>query len=312
MNTVSRSGRSNAATPTVRRPRFELPPTLDTSWQPRFPEFAAAANAVSLLMPHVEPYVVASVRAALDELDEPLQGRARAWCAQEAAHHGQHRRLNDALIAATPALSGIDRWAGRTYGWLGRRRSTRWSLAFAAGFETSAFALARWSERHVRTLFDGAEPTVASLFLWHLAEEVEHKEVAFDVDRAVGGRGWRHLVAGGLSLVLLSWFTLLGTVVQLWSSRRIWSPVAWWRLLRWSISVAFEVLPDLVVSATPGHHPSQFSDPVLVRTWLDGFDETLGQNPHSTVIAYSGQLSTQSCALDSSSAGTSPVTRNTA
>ena len=301
-----------AGVPQVRRPRFALPETLDTAWQPRFPEFAAAANAVSLLMPHVEPYVVRSVRSVLDQLDEPLAGTARAWCAQESAHHGQHRRLNDALLASTPGLGVVDRWAARTYGWLGRRRSSRWSLAFAAGFETSAFALARWSERHVRTLFDGADPQIATVYLWHLAEEVEHKDVVFDVDRALGGTGWRHLLAGAASLVLLTWFTVLGTVVQLWSSRRCWSPVAWWRLLRWSISLAFEVLPDLAVSAMPSHHPSQFSDPVLLSTWLDGFDVDLGANPHSTVIAYSGQLSAQSCALDSSSGGTSPSTRSTA
>ncbi len=46
----------------LRVPRFELPDRVDTSWNPSFPEFAAAANAVSLLMPHVEPYVAHTIR----------------------------------------------------------------------------------------------------------------------------------------------------------------------------------------------------------------------------------------------------------
>lgn len=275
MNAVS----TPPAAPVVRTPQLELPEHLDTAWNPVFPEFAAAANAVSLLMPHVEPYVARSVRAVQERLDEPLAGEARAFVAQELQHQAQHRRLNQAMVAATPGLARVDRWAGRVYGWLERRGSTPWSLAFAAGFETSAFALARWSEAHLRLLFDDAEPAVRTLFLWHLAEEVEHKTVAFDVHQRIDGSRLRYLLAGLWSLLLLAGFTWLGTVVQLWSTGRIFSPVAWFRLLRWGLSLAFEVLPDLFAAAMPGHHPSQFSDPVLLVTWLANFDPATGRDP---------------------------------
>jgi uncharacterized protein len=263
----------------VRVPMVELPDRLDTGWNPSFPEFAAAANAVSLLMPHVEPYVARTVRSVVDELDEPLASQAEVFVAQELQHQAQHRRVNRMLLEGTPALRRVDRWAAVTYRWLSRRASTRWSLAFAAGFETSAFALARWSERHLRLLFDDADPAVATVFIWHLAEEVEHKCVAFDVHRSVDDSRLRYLLAGLCSLAVLAWFTVLGTVTQLATSGRIWSPVAWWRLLRWSISLAFEVLPDLFVSAMPGHHPSQFSDPPLLVTWLSAFDPATGVDP---------------------------------
>jgi predicted metal-dependent hydrolase len=263
----------------VRVPHLRLPEQLDTAWNPVFPEFAAAANAVSLLMPHVEPYVARSVRSVQDRLDEPLADEARAFVAQELQHQAQHRRLNQALVTATPGLARVDRWAGRAYRWLERRGSTRWSLAFAAGFETSAFALARWSEAHLRLLFDDADPAVRTLFLWHLAEEVEHKSVAFDVHQRIDGSRVRYLLAGWCSLLLLACFTWVGTVVQLWSTRRILSPVAWFRLVRWGLSLAFEVLPDLFAAAMPGHHPSQFSDPVLLVTWLEHFDPATGRDP---------------------------------
>ena len=267
------------STPTVRVPAIVLPERIDTGWNPQFPEFAAAANAVSLLMPHVEPYVAHTVRSVVDRLDEPLATQAAAFTAQELQHQSQHRRINRLLIDGTPGLGRIDRWAGSAYRCLAGRGSLRWSLAFAAGFETSAFALARWSERHLRALFDPADPAVSTVFIWHLAEEVEHKCVAFDVQRAIDGSRLRYLLAGACSLAMLAWFTVLGTLVQLASSGRIWSPVAWWRLLRWSISLAFEVLPDLFVSAMPHHHPSQFSDPVLLVGWLAAFDPATGQDP---------------------------------
>ena len=50
---------------------------------------------------------------------------------------------------------------------------------------TIAFTLARWVDENLGSFFAGADPVPATLFLWHLAEEVEHKTVAFDVWEAV-------------------------------------------------------------------------------------------------------------------------------
>lgn len=261
-----------------RRVRFSFPSDLDPAWTPRHPEVAIAANSVSLLMPHVEPYVVRSVRAVSDRLEPELRARASEFIHQELRHHVEHRRFNDLVIAAHPRLGRIDRWMRRVYTWLGRTRSPEFNLAFAAGSETVAFALARWTEANMRTIFDGADEVVATLFLWHLAEEVEHKSVAFDVHRAVDGSRRRHLLAGGLSVLLLALFTIACSAVMLWDTRRVWSPVAWFRLTKWSISLGFEILPDLAASAMAGHHPSDFADPGLLVQWLEGFD------PHTSTM----------------------------
>ena len=280
MNAVSTGARSTESRPPVLRvPQVELPDRLDTTWNPTFPEFAAAANSVSLLMPHVEPYVAHTVRAVVGDLDEPLATHAAAFVAQELQHQAQHRRVNRLVLEGAPSLRRIDRWAARTYAWLARSRSTRWSLAFAAGFETSAFALARWSEGHLRLLFDHADPAVATLFIWHLAEEVEHKTVAFDVYLATGGSRLRYLVAALWSAMLLAIFTVASTTVMAVRTRRVWSPVTWFRLTKWSIALAFEVLGDVFASALPRHHPSDFTDPVLLSSWLRYFDPATATMP---------------------------------
>lgn len=258
--------------------RFEYPTPLPVVWTPRFPELSAAANSVSLLMPFVEPYVVRTVRDRLEDLGPEARTEAEAFIGQEVRHHAQHRRFNDLLIEQVPGLARVEGWARRTYGWL-EHRSTRFGLAFAAGSETVAFAIARWTEQHVRRLFDGADPQVTTLFLWHLAEEVEHKSVAFDVFEQEGGSRLRYLWASLLSVVLLSWFTFLSVVVLLHAQRRLFHPVAWWRLTVWGISLAFEVLPDLFVSAMPSHHPDDFTDPGLLTSWLSHHDPTSGTMP---------------------------------
>ena len=257
--------------PTVRRVRFEWPEDLDPDWSPRQPELACVANAVSMLMPHVEPYVVRSVRTVLDDLDGDLRVEAEAWVAQETAHHGAHARFNRILLARRPSLRRVDRWMATSYRWLARR-SDRFGLAYAAGFETVAFMVARWVDKRSSTLFRGADRTATTLFLWHLAEEVEHKSVAFDVHRARGGGRASFALGMVTAMLMTAWFTILGTLVGLVASRRILNPMAHIRLLGWSIGFWFELGPAMLGAALAGHHPSAMADPVFLPTWLRSYD----------------------------------------
>lgn len=271
---------------TTRAVRFDYPDDFDPRWNRHRPELAAAANSVSLLMPHAEPYVARAVRATLADLDGELAERARTWVDQELKHHTQHRAFNERIAAHHPAVARLDRWMRRTYGRLGRRRSLRFSLGFAAGFETVAFATARWVDDHLGEFFADADPVPATLFLWHLAEEVEHKSVAFDVHRARGGSRWTYLAGMSVSFALMAWFTTIGTVIQLAGQRRLLHPVAWFRLLRWSFSLLFEVVPIMVVTLLPGHHPDDLADPAWVTGWLADLDRSLAAGREPEPLAF--------------------------
>ncbi|MDH4365394.1 MAG: metal-dependent hydrolase, partial [Acidimicrobiia bacterium] len=97
----------------VRHPDFGLTTDTAVAWSPRRPEFACAANSVSLLMPHMEPYFVRTVAAAVPHLESVLQDRARAFCGQEAEHHRQHGVFNRLLVARHPRLGLVERVAAR-------------------------------------------------------------------------------------------------------------------------------------------------------------------------------------------------------
>ena len=106
--------------------------------------------------------------------------------------------------------------------------------------------------------------------MWHLAEEVEHKTAAFDVFEATDGSRLRYTLATALSLLLLIVFTITGSLLMLRSQRRLRLPVTWFRLTRWSLSLAFSLLPVLAVSCLPGHHPRDLVDPAYLTQWLRG------------------------------------------
>ena len=124
------------------------------------------------------------------------------------------------------------------------------------------------------TLFLGANPEPTSLFLWHLAEEVEHKRVAFDVYDQVDGSRWR-LARGMLAaFVFLATFTIISTFAMLARTRRIWNPLAHLRLLVWGVQFAFSALPVMAGSLSRSHHPDDLVDPAWYSMWLTAYDES--------------------------------------
>lgn len=256
--------------------RLEYPDDTRTAWQPRKPEFSAACNALSLGMPYGEPYVLKAVRDALPEIeasgDDRLAAEVRAYLEQEREHAQQHRRFNEILRNQHPALRHVERWLKRSYGFLNRRAGHRFGVAYAAGFEATAFAAARWMDARRHSLFRGADDAPATLFLWHLAEEVEHKSVAHDVWAAVDGNRLRYVTAMAVCFAMLVWFIFCGVVVQLAAWRKLFSPVAWFRLWSWGIGFFFEVAPTMATTVLPSHHPSRQADPSWMPMWLKAYD----------------------------------------
>jgi hypothetical protein len=228
-------------------------------------------------MPHVEPILVRAVTSRIAGLDPVLVAQVRGYGGQESQHHHEHRRFNRHLLTRYPGLARVDGWAAGLFGWLERRRSegpagADLALAFATTSETFAYSAARWCEGRQHDLLDGSDPVLAELFLWHLAEEVEHKSVAFDVQEANGVSRWCRLRAMALALFLVVWFVVAGTTVMLWGERRLAHPVAWFRLTVWAVTFGFEVLPNLAVSLIPGFHPRQLTDPLWYEVWLRQLD----------------------------------------
>lgn len=262
----------------TRRVRFEYSKDFDPRWHPLLPELACVANSVSMMMPHAEPYVAKSVRATIEYLDEHTADEARDFVAEELQHHVEHRRFNQAVLADQPGLHRLDRVMAWSFAKLSNR-SLEFNAGFAAGFETIAYSVARWVEGRLGELFNGADDEAATLFLWHLAEEVGHKTVAFDAFHQVSGKRRTYVAAMVTAMVLLGFFAAAGTAQMLWHQGRFFRPIAHWRMLKWTVSFVFDLLPAMAVSALKDHHPSRLVDPVFYGRWLEHFDADDGTLP---------------------------------
>jgi uncharacterized protein len=247
--------------------QWTYPEGFDPRWTPRFPEVAAVANAVSMAMPHVEPFVIRAVRRVESSIDDPkLSGELRRFIREEASHHAQHRRFNELVVKRYPRL----RWVDQCLGWTMRRldkRSAAIGTGFAAGFELAGLAVALWLAPRTDLLLSDADPTARALFLWHLGEEVDHRSIAHDVHRAAGGGGFTALVGLVMSLVVLALSAFGGAVVIFAADRRWLRPVAWWRLLTWGIG--FLWLSGPLFLSSMWRHPSDFLAPEESVEWKD-------------------------------------------
>ena len=143
---------------------------------------------LSSVFPDGEDYFVRSVEAARGQIDDPaLRKDVEGFVGQESMHGREHRVLNERLAELgypTRAIGAYVRWLFRTRE---RYHNKRLHLAFTAALEhytaTLAETLLGDPEAREQIGHDG----VRYLLMWHALEEAEHKAVAFDVYRAMGG-----------------------------------------------------------------------------------------------------------------------------
>jgi predicted metal-dependent hydrolase len=265
--------RGRAVNPiTVRKGAFHFPDDAPAHWIPDEPEFAQMINGASFVMPHLEPFLVATVgEAGRAVTDGAIKQEAREFCLQETQHYRTHRRFNDVLLARGYAgLAGVEAEMALSYKRLAARPLGR-RLAYAAGFEAMTLGMTRWLVTRRQRLFHGADPRITSFILWHMVEETEHKLVAHDVYCALTPGYWQR-VAGLLhgTLDVIRW-TRRSYVALLEHDGR-------WRTLRgrlkvwsWALRFIAGVTPAILHALVPGHDPRDMTHPDWVDEWIRGY-----------------------------------------
>jgi predicted metal-dependent hydrolase len=146
------------------------------------------AASLSAVFPDGEDFFVRSVRHFRDEITDPeLKRQVAGFIGQEAMHGREHRAFNDRLAELgypTKQVERVTKWGLE----LRERIATpKANLAATAALEhfTATLAELVLSDEETRGQF--GHQAVRELFEWHALEESEHKAVAFDVYKAVGG-----------------------------------------------------------------------------------------------------------------------------
>lgn len=249
--------------------------TENGHWQPHSPEFSQVVNSASLAMPYLEPYLIRSMRKARPLITDPrLQAELDLYVKQEATHYKQHRRFNDTLASKGYAcIAGLESVLASDYVKLESTRSLQFNLAYAEGFESMALALGEMLIEDREELFAGAETSVASLILWHFVEEIEHKNVAYDVfDHLYGSYAWRMF---GLIYATghIFWRTGQGYRALL-KEDSLWSNLASrWTMMKLLVRLVGRIAPRWLRIWHPDYHPSKVSDPSWGKSWASLYED---------------------------------------
>jgi predicted metal-dependent hydrolase len=150
-------------------------------------------NALSMSFPVGEQFFIDSVRKGFQDLPPPLQEKHRADMQGFVGQEATHRRLHGLYNAHLDRLGLQNAWGPRAQGrmkMLDGVESRHWLAATAANEHFTAI-LADYMLAHPEFL-GGRDERLRTLWLWHSAEESEHKCVAFDLYMALGGNHeWR-------------------------------------------------------------------------------------------------------------------------
>jgi predicted metal-dependent hydrolase len=171
----------------VRRVRFDFASTpVPFNWQPERPAFAMQCNVISFFAPGFEKLIVDATREAIPLMRRPEEvEEAEAYLRQEAQHSAAHASHVRALIGRWPGLGETRDEVVASYDRLTKTKPLAWRLAYAAIVEATFTPYFKVFLDHEDKLFRPGDDRVASLFLWHFVEEIEHRSSALLVYNAV-------------------------------------------------------------------------------------------------------------------------------
>jgi predicted metal-dependent hydrolase len=256
----------------VRRLLVDMETPIERLWCDGDAFRTAFLNALSMSFPVGEQFFIDAVRAGFKALPEAAQHAHRAevqgFLGQEATHRRLHGLYNDHL----ERLGLENQWAPRALQrqTLFENADPRHALAVTAAYEHFTAVFADWILRRPHWL-GRRDPRLATLWLWHSAEESEHRSTAFGLYRALGGdEGWRLRWFRKVSLIFVG-DVLRQTAHNLKHEGQLWR----WRT--WASAASFLFGRDGLVRCSfgpwrdyfkPSFHPDQH-DAQASRDWLE-------------------------------------------
>lgn len=255
----------------VRRLLIDLDTPIAARWNGGDAFRSAFFNALSMSFPVGEQYFIDSVRSGLKSLPEPERQKfaqeVLGFVGQEATHRRIHALFNGHL-AQLGFKNDIERRALKRLK-ANAHRDVRIHVAATAATEHFTAIFADWVLHHPEAL-EGAEPRLKTLWLWHSAEESEHRNTAFDIYQAISGNhSWRLRIFRYITVVFLT-DVLRQTVQNLWHDGSLFKWSTWqsgFQLLMAKDGMFrgnYGLWRDYLA---PDFHPSQH-DAALSKRWL--------------------------------------------
>ena len=258
---------------TVRRLLIDLKQPFERRWNGGDAFRSAFLNALSMSFPVGEQFFMDSIRKGVSAL--PLAGREsfaeelQGFVGQEATHRHLHALYN-AQLASQGFVNSQEKRSLKRLERLERMKlDPRHAVAITAATEHFTAIFAHWMLANAFML-EGADPRMKTLWLWHCAEETEHRNTAFDVYKAMDGNEkwrlfWFRYVTGQFMLDILR-----QTLRNLWDDKALLQGRTWASALQVLLGregLVRRCFKPWRAYFSPAFHPSK-QDASLSLQWL--------------------------------------------
>jgi predicted metal-dependent hydrolase len=212
----------------VRRLLINLEVPFDRHWCGGDAFRSAFFNALSMSFPVGEQFFIDSVRNGCKALPVEKQDAFRAEVQGFVGQEATHRRIHSLFNGQLEKQGLVNEWAPRA---LQRSKllegaDPRHALAITAANEHFTAIFAEWMLAN-HDMLGEVEPRLKTMWLWHSAEESEHKSTAFDLYQALGGgHEWRVTWFRRVTMIFLG-DTLRQTIANLKRDGTLWQWRTW-------------------------------------------------------------------------------------
>ena len=255
----------------VRRLLIDLEAPFERHWCGGDAFRSALFNAFSMSFPVGEQFFIDSVRNGLKALPPEQQDKYRTEVQGFIGQEATHRRIHALFNGHLEKQGLVNAWEPRA-----RERmkmldglDPRHHLGITAAHEHFTAVMADWMLANP-DLLGGSDERLRTLWLWHSAEEAEHKCTAFDLYQALGGsEHWRLKWMRRVTVIFL-FDTLRQTLNNLQRDGTLWRWNTWTSAARFlfgrSGMIRASVKPWRAWFQN-GFHPAQ-QHSTLSDTWL--------------------------------------------
>jgi predicted metal-dependent hydrolase len=208
----------------IRKVNFKFEKPFPKHWYNDNPIATHFMNAQHLAFPDGEKFFIRSVKAFADvyKNDPEMKKRVDNFIGQEGTHYAEHQKFWDIMesqdlqpmkfvnLFRKTAWDGLETWARKTF--TRNRMGDKLALSVTVALEHFTAMLAESGITN-KEISEKMPEEMQNLFMWHAAEEIEHKAIPFDVLKRVDDS--YALRVGGMAIAAWGlWFYIgLGTVM---------------------------------------------------------------------------------------------------
>jgi uncharacterized protein len=247
-------------------------------------------NSLHSVFPAGERYFIRSVKWFDKKIQDPdLKERVKAFIGQEVQHGMQHEKFLKTLDAMGLDATGFEHWYATNayandekpshesvwFGFLekivGKEMQERIGLSITAALEHYTASIAETVLKNPE-ISEGMPDDMRQMFMWHAAEEIEHKSVAFDVFKDVAHGSYPERMIGfGFGTAYLLYYIGLGWGHYLLADKDM-NRVSLPQAIATSVPTYFKLVTQTFLSVipylNPDFHPDQSDNDLLAKEFF--------------------------------------------